>query len=183
MQGIPGVTNRYNRQTIINECRYDLMLMCWNEDPHKRLTFTELRSKFAAMLLADNKNEYIDLHIDQNKSYYQNLIPMTMEDVPSGSSKSVSTDHDLLSDFDHSQNDRTSATHLISDNSDPPHGDKKTNDEKLARPVSLNIFLTHDPDKKEMQNPYVDLPLRMVATSLTMPTMEWGSEGAMEHKT
>ena len=51
------------------------MLKCWDEQPHKRPTFKDLRSKFDAMLLADKKDEYIDLRIDQSKSYYQNLHP------------------------------------------------------------------------------------------------------------
>ena len=50
-------------------------MKCWDEQPHKRPTFKDLRSKFDAMLLADKKDEYIDLRIDQSKSYYQNLHP------------------------------------------------------------------------------------------------------------
>ena len=52
--------------------RYDIMLMCWNEEPQKRPKFTELRSKFDAMLLAERKDAYIDLHnIDNDKPYYR----------------------------------------------------------------------------------------------------------------
>ena len=47
------------------------MLMCWNEQPQKRPKFTELRSKFDAMLLAEGKDAYIDLRIDNDKPYYQ----------------------------------------------------------------------------------------------------------------
>ena len=47
------------------------MLMCWNEHPLQRPTFTELRSRFDSMLLADKNGDYIDLRIDQNKLYYQ----------------------------------------------------------------------------------------------------------------
>lgn len=47
------------------------MLMCWNEQPFKRPTFTELRSRFDSMLLADKNGDYIDLRIDQSKLYYQ----------------------------------------------------------------------------------------------------------------
>lgn len=47
------------------------MLMCWDEEPQKRPKFTELRSKFDAMLLAERKDAYIDLHnIDNDKPYY-----------------------------------------------------------------------------------------------------------------
>ena len=47
------------------------MLMCWNEEPQRRPKFTELRSKFDAMLLAENKDPYIDLRIDNEKPYYR----------------------------------------------------------------------------------------------------------------
>ena len=47
------------------------MLMCWNEEPQRRPKFTELRSKFDAMLLAERKDAYIDLRIDNDKPYYR----------------------------------------------------------------------------------------------------------------
>ena len=52
------------------------MLMCWNEQVQERPSFSDLRSKFDAMLLADKKDEYIDLHnIDQSKLYYIQFSP------------------------------------------------------------------------------------------------------------
>lgn len=50
--------------------RYAIMLMCWKEDPRKRPTFSELRAKFDAMLLAERNDEYIDLRISNDKPYY-----------------------------------------------------------------------------------------------------------------
>ena len=47
------------------------MLMCWNEEPRKRPTFSELRARFDAMLLAERKDAYIDLRIDNDKPYYR----------------------------------------------------------------------------------------------------------------
>ena len=47
------------------------MLMCWNEEPQKRPKFTELRARFDAMLLAERKDAYIDLRIDNDKPYYR----------------------------------------------------------------------------------------------------------------
>ena len=47
------------------------MLMCWNEEPQRRPQFTELRAKFDAMLLAERKDAYIDLRIDNDKPYYR----------------------------------------------------------------------------------------------------------------
>lgn len=50
--------------------RYAIMLMCWKEDPQKRPTFSELKDKFDAMLLAERNDEYIDLRISSDKPYY-----------------------------------------------------------------------------------------------------------------
>ena len=47
------------------------MIMCWIEDPWKRPTFSDLRAKFDAMLLAERNNEYIDLRINNDKPYYR----------------------------------------------------------------------------------------------------------------
>ena len=47
------------------------MLACWNGEPHNRPTFTDLRSKFDAMLVAERKDAYIDLRIDNDKPYYR----------------------------------------------------------------------------------------------------------------
>jgi hypothetical protein len=49
--------------------------MCWNKQAQERPSFSDLRSKFDAMLLEDKKDEYISLHdIDQSKLYYQKLF-------------------------------------------------------------------------------------------------------------
>ena len=47
------------------------MLACWNGEPQNRPTFTDLRSKFDAMLAAERKDAYIDLRIDSDKPYYR----------------------------------------------------------------------------------------------------------------
>ena len=47
------------------------MLACWNGEPQNRPTFTDLRSKFDAMLVAERKDAYIDLRIDGDKPYYR----------------------------------------------------------------------------------------------------------------
>ena len=46
------------------------MLECWEEDPTKRPTFSQLRARFDTMLLAEKKDTYIDLQIDASKPYY-----------------------------------------------------------------------------------------------------------------
>ena len=44
----------------------------------ERPSFSDLRSKFDAMLLKDKKDEYIELHnIDQSKLCYQQFSPAT----------------------------------------------------------------------------------------------------------
>ena len=55
--------------------RYDIMSICWNEQPKERPTFKELRAKFDAMLLAEKKDNvpHITLCIDKRKPYYQSL--------------------------------------------------------------------------------------------------------------
>ena len=59
------------------------MLMCWNEQAQERPSFSDLRSKFEAMLLEDKNDEYIDFHrIDQSKLYYQQFSPAMEESVP-----------------------------------------------------------------------------------------------------
>ena len=50
---------------------YDLMLECWQEDPHDRPPFSALRSKFSTLLQAGSANAYIELQIDEQKPYYQ----------------------------------------------------------------------------------------------------------------
>ena len=69
------------------------MLMCWNELPQKRPTFTELRAKFDAMLLADKNEHYIDLRIDQNKLYYQLVTTTSTEGIANGSMQSSPAVH------------------------------------------------------------------------------------------
>ena len=72
------------------------MLMCWNEQPLKRPTFTELRSRFDSMLLADKNGDYIDLRIDQSKLYYQ-LVTSTSMEGASNDLKKQSSDTTLKS--------------------------------------------------------------------------------------
>ena len=47
------------------------MLECWNENPKKRPSFTNIKAKFDTMLLAGRKDAYIDLQVDFNKPYYK----------------------------------------------------------------------------------------------------------------
>ena len=62
------------------------MRMCWVEDPWKRPTFSDLRSKFDAMLLAERNNEYIDLRINNDKPYYRLDTAATLQATANSSS-------------------------------------------------------------------------------------------------
>lgn len=46
------------------------MLECWQEDPHERPSFSDLRAKFGSLLLAGKDDMYIDLRVDDRKAYY-----------------------------------------------------------------------------------------------------------------
>ena len=46
------------------------MLECWLEDPKDRPTFSQLRSKFSTLLLANIDNPYMVLEVDDAKAYY-----------------------------------------------------------------------------------------------------------------
>ena len=62
------------------------MRMCWVEDPWKRPTFLDLRSKFDAMLLAERNNEYIDLRINNDEPYYRLDTAATLQATANSSS-------------------------------------------------------------------------------------------------
>lgn len=78
------------------------MLICWNEQPKQRPTFKELRAKFDAMLLAEKKDMYIALCIDENKSYYRSLTSdkhlLTRKKLASARQSSVSLDEAQTAD-------------------------------------------------------------------------------------
>ena len=183
------------------------MLKCWDEQPHKRPTFKELRSQFDAMLLADKKDEYIDLRVDHSKSYYQNLSPPVtnseggrsssmslktrlMSAAPKSHSKEYlsnpATSRDLSPSSSVNTVDRDSSReHLISErqtraSSAERNGTSNRIYENTGRPVSMYISR----EEKKRQNPYVDEPSKVAATALTLPNNNgwpehWGSEGVL----
>ena len=60
-----------NIRISLSTTRYDLMLQCWQEDPHDRPSFSQLRSQFSAMLQAGSAEAYIDLQVNDEAPYYQ----------------------------------------------------------------------------------------------------------------
>ena len=105
------------------------MLMCWNEQPLKRPTFTELRSRFDSMLLADKHGDYIDLRIDQNKLYYQLVSSTSMEAACTGEDlklKKQSSDTTLKSHSSQSEMERTRSKSPVATLSDALPGLKSS---------------------------------------------------------
>ena len=189
--------------------RYNIMLICWDEQPQKRPTFSKLRSKFDAMLLANREEDYIDLHIDHKQPYYQQFFGLTKRVSHSGSSAaSFSEDHggadcvdkkkesisqgDFVNEMYLSANGtgnksrqlhfRNSDQCLSSANRDSTDNNSSSRTyQNAGRPVSM--YISHD--KNDNQNPYVDEPSSLTPTSLALPHSiewlpQWSTEGAME---
>ena len=178
------------------------MLRCWDEQSLRRPTFTALRSEFDSLLLADNKDEYIDLiRIDHTKLYYQELFPVANEEGCGKSGTSLDTVHFTTcagrdkskspSDFDIPPSHRLLSDNVFDfvnswqhSNSDQPHGlnreaegnARDRTNENAGRPVSM--YLSRD--KKERENDYVDEPSSMFSTSLTSPNpCTWRTHSSM----
>ncbi|XP_065660552.1 myoblast growth factor receptor egl-15-like isoform X2 [Hydra vulgaris] len=59
---------RMDRPENCSELLYDIMLHCWNEDPLKRPTFTEIRERFDEII---SQNEsYFNFEIDEKNMFY-----------------------------------------------------------------------------------------------------------------
>ena len=182
--------------------RYDIMLMCWNESPLKRPTFTELRAKFDAMLLADKNEDYIDLRIDQNKLYYQ-LITTTPTGDSADDSVQSSSDHDVhglcsLSEKELLPNKSPKASFLSptglkshrSSSADQVFSKQCFDSERGYATTGglegserdqayrntgrpVSMYISRDEEKREHQNPYVDDPSSiMAATALSVPNTD-----------
>lgn len=165
------------------------MLNCWSEDPEKRPPFSELRSQFDSMLLADKNDHYIALHIDHSNLYYENLTPDMMS-KEAGARKSItslnaepageylckstgpSPSHALrvCSSTEGREGLAVSKQHLM------PQKFNETFADSTRRPISLHLPY-YDQNK---QNPYVDSPSRAACISLSQTTTRWGSDGAIK---
>ncbi|XP_065664674.1 proto-oncogene tyrosine-protein kinase receptor Ret-like [Hydra vulgaris] len=60
---------RMERPENCSQYMYDIMLDCWNEDPLKRPTFTELRELFENII--SQGNHYVSLDINENSCCYK----------------------------------------------------------------------------------------------------------------
>lgn len=71
---------------LFDHFRYEIMLECWQEHPNDRPTFSQLRSKFSTLLLANVDDPYMILEVDDAKPYYQVAEEETSEQRESVSS-------------------------------------------------------------------------------------------------
>ena len=203
------------------------MLMCWNEEPRKRPTFSELRARFDAMLSAERSDEYIDLqHISSDKPYYRldasatkaaaanNLHPSprpsrhsfllsqfgsrdcspkplpTPDFSPSHKSQTSRCSAEISPTRKPSGGDLTPSLNPVGGHSHHPNVHEQTSRRRgrdhtheHRRPVSM--LLPSDQERRERQNPYVDEPSRVAATTLAVPNgsgghTRRGSDGAIE---
>ena len=151
------------------------------------------------MLLADKKDEYIDLRIDNNKSYYQEFFHIGNKGSACGSDLSMDADNDSAhasnkgslkstenaTDFltyrklhtassadrvDSKKGQHMEHGTITPNNETQFHGNSRTY-VNTGRPVSMYLST----DRNESGNPYVDEPSSVAASSLTLPcTKRWG---------
>ena len=169
------------------------MLICWNEQPKERPTFKELRAEFDAMLLAEKKDTYIALCIDESKSYYyQSLPPVTTKDEISASCTSLNTNQkSVCSSKDYSITDKNLSTKKLADfrqfsvSLDEVHtADRRAEVSNHGnRTIRLSLQLLTDDQQGESENRYVKSPMigALVATSPALsPTINLESERVIE---
>ena len=78
------------------------MLQCWQQVPHNRPSFTQLRSIFSTMLQASAVDTYIELQVDEQAPYYR----VKAEDKGEGfSTTSTISDDDSVGSFDNQKSE------------------------------------------------------------------------------
>ena len=176
--------------------RYDIMLICWNEQPKERPTFKELRAKFDTMLLAEKNDTYIALCIDENKSYYQESQTPGIATKDEISASCTSMDTDRKSGFSHKDGsipDKRFLTKKLADSRrrqslsldefpmvDRSRGMELRNPGNL--PVSLSLQLITEDQKGLSKNHYVESPMKglLAATSPASANTLIESKGEIE---
>ena len=171
------------------------MLVCWNEQPKERPTFKELRAKFDAMLLAEKKDMYIALCIDESKSYYQNLTPVTTKDATMDEISASCTNIDQKSSrssMDYSVTDKNLSTKKLANlrqfsiSLDEVHtADRRTGvvSNHGNRTTRLSLQLLTDDQQAEFENRYVKTPMKgvLVAASPALSNLESKEEIGTKH--
>ena len=77
----------FSPKLLCEHFRYEIMLECWHEDPKDRPTFSQLRSKFSTLILANVDNPYMILEVDDAKAYYNITEEESSEQRESASSE------------------------------------------------------------------------------------------------
>ena len=136
------------------------MLDCWSENPADRPTFTQLRDKFDAILLAENNNMYIQFSsIDTDTpSGYDHLAPVTKEvKHPNGENKSsVLLGYDRLAPVMNEVNHPEGGTEISS----ITFGDHDTSGYLVGEPLDSATY-ANEPFRVHLgssPNPYVKTP-------------------------
>ena len=149
------------------------MLECWNEETKKRPSFTQLRAKFDAMLLAERKDAYIDLQIDADKPYYKSVPDDSQEFLrvsPMHKRKSKLSVDEQTEEFERSPNHKSnsipgSPRFPRSPARQSPFSRSPSPGIKSSRPSSTLL------SKSEQQpmNQYVDEPSKLLGVKLNVP--------------
>lgn len=156
---------------IILVCSYNIMLECWNEEPRKRPSFSQLRAKFDALLLNEGNDAYIVLQIDTEKPYYK-MEPSNSKDrlhvspLPSRRRSQLSVDSQLQ---EAEKPPSSSASASLQGSPLPSkklHGHQSLLSssspcrERPPRPTSMHLLYS----EQQQSNPYVEDPSKPSAT-------------------
>ena len=157
---------------IILVCSYNIMLECWNEEPRKRPSFSQLRAKFDALLLNEGNDAYIVLQIDTEKPYYK-MEPSNSKDrlhvspLPSRRRSQLSVDSQLQ---EAEKPPSSSASASLQGSPLPSkklHGHQSLLSssspcrERPPRPTSMHLLYS----EQQQSNPYVEDPSKPSAPS------------------
>lgn len=147
------------------------MLECWNEEPRKRPSFSQLRAKFDALLLNEGNDAYIVLQIDTEKPYYK-MEPSNSKDrlhvspLPSRRRSQLSVDSQLQ---EAEKPPSSSASASLQGSPLPSkklHGHQSLLSssspcrERPPRPTSMHLLYS----EQQQSNPYVEDPSKPSAT-------------------
>ena len=159
------------------------MLECWQEDPAKRPTFSKLRDRFDAMLLAEKKDPYIDLQIDASKPYYNpelatdadvnqldTFLQVGGKSPKSGSRISVTSPFHIRGISPSHFDDAFEPPITLRGQRSPRSLSPAPVATKLPRPASLQLLT-----ERKNTNPYVDDPSTRRSIHISPP--EWSADG------
>ena len=139
---------------------YEIMLDCWSENPADRPTFTQLRDKFDAIILAENNDMYIQFSsIDTDTpSGYDHLAPVSKEVKHANveSKSSVALGYDRLAPVMNEANHAEGGSEISS----TTFGDHRTSGYYVGEPLDSATY-DNEPFRVHLgsnPNPYVKTP-------------------------